>query len=694
MKKFIFNIMFFVGLASLMLPGLTSCTDKPDAENYYTFKGQMMSQYLKSKDDLSLFASVVERAGLMDQLSAYGKYTCFAPDNNAIQKFLDSVKVASVEDLTVEECDTLARTHLVNSIYSTSDLANFNNGVLTTQNMMKRNISVSSSIDKDQNAVIVLNRSAQIYFAFQNDSVENGIVQRVNNVITNSVNSIANMLRDNQEAQLFAKALEATGLEMLLDTVIRDKSYNKDDYVKAISYTTGGSIKERAIAPEEKLYGFTAFVVKDEVLQKKHKVSDLRGLYDLACSIYDPMYPEDMGTPSHGFDSLSSPKNPLYRFMAYHLLDRNVQSLSYLTVREDVCVDPDYANPIDWYTTMLPGTMIKCEHLINRKWVGGDVYSGYYINRRYDGENYRISGVKVDNPTETVDAINGIYFYVSDILKFDKTTQETIDNDRIRMDFSTIFPEIMTNNIRMQGNFDKGDGGTDRENITDRDIGFNYFFPAGYLKGVVLAGTDAHFLYRRPCINYYSMFGDEMIANGVFDITFNLPPFPFEGDWQIRLGFAPMDPTQGASRGAVQVFYDGVAQGIPLNMDIRISDAQIYGSSTFPTYSTIRDDDEKRQADFKNLKNKGYYRGPFSVYHTSSKGKIGERFADQASTVRKVLCTVTVTKDDLNKTHTLRIKNVSQRNASNKEAMLDYLEFVPKSVYGVGGTSGQTEDDL
>ena len=683
--------MFFVGIASLTIPSVTSCSDEPDAENYYTFTGQMMSQYLKTNEDLSLFAKIVERAGLMDQLSAYGKYTCFAPNNEAINHYLDSIK-KPLEQLTDADCDTLARTHLINAIYSTSDMGNFNNGILTTQNMMKRNISVSSTLDKDQNAVIVLNKHSQIFFAFQNDSVENGIIHRVNNVITNSVNSIANMIKNNPEAKIFAEGLRATGLEILLDTLIRDKSYNRDNYQKYISYTTGGNIKERAIAPEDKLYGFTAFVVKDEVF-KQHNATDLQGLYELACKIYDPMYPEDATGPSHGMDSLTSPKNPLYRFMAYHLLDRNVQSLSYLTVREDVCVDPDYANPIDWYTTMLPGTMIKCEHLINRKWVGSSVFNGYYINRRYDGEKYTKTGVKVDNPTEAVDAINGIYFYVSDILKFDKETQETIDNDRIRMDFSTIFPEIMTNNIRMQGNFDKGDGGADRENITDHDIGFNYFFPAGYLKGVTLAGTDAHFLYRRPCINYYSMFGDEMIANGVFDITFNLPPFPFEGDWQIRLGFAPMDPSQGASRGAVQVYYDGQAQGIPLNMDIRVSDAQIYGSSTFPTYSSIREDDEARQADFKILKNKGYYRGPFSVYHTSSKGKIGERFADQASTVRKVLCTVTISKEDLKKTHTLRIKNVSTQNAKYKEAMLDYLELVPKSVFGVGGESG-SEDDL
>ncbi|MCF0209258.1 MAG: fasciclin domain-containing protein, partial [Bacteroidaceae bacterium] len=127
MKKFILNILFIIGFTSLTVSSLLSCSDEPDAENYYTFTGQMMSQYLKSNDDLSQFATIVERAGLMDQLSAYGKYTCFAPSNQAIDNYLKSVG-KSLDDLTAADCDTLARTHLVNSIYSTSDMSRFDNG--------------------------------------------------------------------------------------------------------------------------------------------------------------------------------------------------------------------------------------------------------------------------------------------------------------------------------------------------------------------------------------------------------------------------------------------------------------------------------------------------------------------------------------------------------------------------------------
>ena len=38
---------------------------------------------------------------------------------------------------------------------------------------------------------------------------------------------------------------------------------------------------------------------------------DLRALWELACKIYDPVYPEDAGKPGHGCDQLTDSINPL-----------------------------------------------------------------------------------------------------------------------------------------------------------------------------------------------------------------------------------------------------------------------------------------------------------------------------------------------------------------------------------------------
>ena len=54
-------------MAALWLGG---CSDEPDSEYFYTFTGEMMSDYLRSAErpQYSEFEENVERAGLMDLL--------------------------------------------------------------------------------------------------------------------------------------------------------------------------------------------------------------------------------------------------------------------------------------------------------------------------------------------------------------------------------------------------------------------------------------------------------------------------------------------------------------------------------------------------------------------------------------------------------------------------------------------------
>ena len=692
MKKLSLNILYLLGIFAFVIPSMQSCNDEPDGDNFYSFTGQMMSEYLTANTQYSQFATIVQRAGLMDQLSAYGHYTCFAPTNDAVNAYLDK-KGKTMETLTDADCDTLARTHLVNVMYSVSEMGGESStSVLPTQNMMRRNLQITHDKDENGNSVVVVNGNSRVFFEHQDDSVENGIMQPVNAVIENSTLSVPSLIKKNPRVSIYMQALEATKLVEKLEAY-KDNDYDPKDYEEKIQYMTGGSIYEVANPPDQHLYGFTAFLVPDEILKNNYNVTDLRGLYDLACGIYDTMYPDDVNKPEHAFDHLTDPINPLYRFMAYHLLDRNVQGYNYLTVRDDVGVDKSLANTTDWYTTMLPYTMIKVERLNVAKWQGPNgILGDRYINRRYD-DTHTVRGVHIQpsvEPEYITDGNNGVYFYIDDIIAFDETTRDVVQNCRIRMDFSTIFPEIMSNNIRMNGTYTKDD---ESKYDDSYKYGKNYFFPAGYLKNVTFSdnNTGGHFIYRRPRCNYYSMHGDEMIANGVFDLEFVIPPVPFESDWQIRLGFAPMDASQGASRGIFQIYFDDVAQGIPLNMDERINSTAVYGASSFPDYLEIRDNDEKRAEDFKILKNKGYYRGPYSIFHDANNNvNTGERFAKQPSTVRKVLCTVHIKPGQ---DHRLRIRNVSTFRAKEKEAMLDYLEFVPKSVYGVND-GGAAEDDL
>ncbi len=686
MKKITFNILAILSLFSLGMTTFSSCSDEPDADSFYTFKGKMMSEYLQSDNNFSEFATIVQRAGLMDQLSAYGHYTCFLPNNDAVKAYLNKHNLSSVADLSDSQCDTIARTHLLPEMFSVSDMAD---GMLASQNMIKRNVQVEHKSDANNNSVVVVNSNSTIYFEHQDDSVENGIVHQIDVVLENSTKTVGSLLMQNDEVSIFATAIHETGLDERMDSV-EDRQYAKDyERYKNSKWamqmlTTGSRSAEAVYYPESKKYGFTAFVVPDAVLKRKG-INNIKELYDEAAKIYSSVYPEDVDKDGWKFENLKDSINPLKRLLQYHILDRNVQGYNFLTVREDAGIDINIVNPTDWYTTLLPYTMLKVEKLTVSKWAGPTgVVGDRYLNRRYD-DTHNIYGVHVE-PTvpEQYDnnAINGIYFYVDDILKFDNNTRDNVHNCRIRMDFSTIFPEIMTNNIRMNG-----------KTITQGGVGGkNYQFPQGYLEGVILRG-DSRLTYWYPRSHYWGSHGDEMDAQEVFDITFNLPPVPFSGEWQVRLGFPPMNKKDDhAERGQMQVYFDNKATGIPLNMAERIKDESVYGSTTFPDYANIRDDDEKRQEDFKILKNKGYYRGPHSMF-VSSDGTMatkGSALSTIANCARKVLCTVYI---EAGKPHTLRIKNVSTILPKRKEATLDYLELVPKSVYGVSD-SGSSEDDL
>lgn len=674
MKKYSLMFLFVVAILGFV----SSCSDEPDSSNFYTFKGQMMSEYLYGHEEFSDFTKIVERAGMMDLLATYGAYTCFPPTNDAVKTYLNKHGLSSISDLTDADCDTIARTHLVDNMYATSDM---DDGVLTTANMNRRYIEVSHGMDEDDNAVVFLNGTSHIIFTMQDDSVENGIMQPITEVLESSNRMILDVMRTNPNIALYVDALEQAGFADSLYQY-RDDEWDPSVYprYRYVSHVN----KETATVPDEKRVGFTLFIPTDSVLREKYNITTVEDLYKKACEIYDEVYPEDANADYHDFAHIRHPKNPLNRFLAYHIVTRDVKGWNYLTPVKDVGILTSVMNPVDWYETMLPHTMMKFERLTVRKWAGSSIVGQRYVNRRYDNE-FSIPGARIYAKVEDdykQDALNGRYFYVDDILAFDTTTRDIVDNARIRMDFSTIFPELMTNDIRLN----ERNGGMkfqDPDYDETGKYGRNYYFPNGYLKGVTI-NEGCHFVYRRPHDYYDSYEGDEMNLFGDFDITFKIPPVPYEGDWQIRIGFAA-EPT----RGVAQIYFDDKPQGIPLDMTRQLNDPSILGADWKADYNSMSQID--LSTDQKVLKNKGYYRGAAGGYRYNGAGATTTTiFATQPHTIRLVICTTHI---DPNKDHYLRIRSVSVKQGNDNEFMLDYLELVPKSVYGVTD-EGQMEDML
>lgn len=682
----------FVGTLLVMLTPtlmLTSCSDEPDSQYFYTFTGEMMSDWLKSPErpQYSEFAEIVERAGLMDLLSTYGHYTCFAPSNEAVDKFLKGRGLSSVSQLSDADCDTIARTHLVSYMYTTYDMIGHK---LPTVNMLNRYLATEPGFDNDSNAVIFLEKQAHIYFDLKDDSVENGIVQPIDMVIEKSNSYITDLMRENPKISTFYNALKATGVinDVML---VEDENYNPKDHEPY--YMTSGdaeSDKRRYDAPDTKKYGYTFFIEPDELLESKYgiKKGDLRALYDLACEIYDQVYPQDVNAPGHSFENLTDSVNPLHRFVQYHILNMIAAGADDLTPQEipnkppfdgAIGIDETLVNPCDWHYTLLPHTMIKVDKVTVSKYLGGCKKGQRYINRRYDAK-YNFIGQRIEPNDDEYDhdGINGHYFYVDDIVAFTKNVQDIIHNVRIRMDFNTVFPEFITNGLRILGD-------PFQQRSTEDKYGRNWYFPDGYLDGVT--STNCKLTWRRP-ISWADIYmWDEFNLTGNYDITFRLPPVPFDGEWQVRLGY-----TQQNSRGVAQIYIDNIPQGIPLDMTIKLDDDYYIGEDFI---DNIEDYDnmapEEKAEYYKSLKNLGVYPHPRSLF--CDNGGQGSKAYNITYNIgiRRIISQSYL---DSTKDHYMRIRVASDgKQGNNNEFALDFLELVPKSVYGADG-EGEMEDDL
>ncbi len=691
MKSLKYNILCVISFATLLAPSLSSCSDEPSSENFYTFTGEMASDYLKNREQYSEFKDIVERAGLMDLLSTYGHYTCFVPSNDAVNNYLSSIGKSSVSDLTDADCDTIARTHLVNNMYTTIEMSQDR---LPTANMLGRYIATSSGFDENNNAVIYLEGVSKILFELQDDSVENGVMQPIDKVIEKSNNYISDLLRDNPRISTFYNALLATDVISEIMKV-EDESYDRTAYPRY--YYKSHTWNEVGWVPDTKKYGYTVFVEPDELLESKYGIAkgDLHALYNKACELYDPVYPEDVSKEGHSFDHLTDSINPLHRYMQYHILTRYTAGTSDLTpmdvnigkVNGAFGFEESLINPVDWFQTLLPHTMIKVEKLTLADYLGNGTRGERYINRRYDN-TYKIEGSHIDATIESDvihDGLNGHYFYVDDIVAFSYDVQNKVQNMRIRMDFSTVFPEVMTNGLRFEGDPTKDDDASRPDDSATPKNGRNYYFPLGYLDGVTF--SNCYVVLRRPHINFWSWQGDEWNLFGDYDFTFRLPPIPYSGDWQIRLGFCAIE-----TRGVMQVYFDGVPQGIPLDMT-KYLNSEMYIGDRFVTdegpgaYDKMTD--EEKAEEQKLLKNLGAYRAPRSIFHFSTSDKFF--FVGNERTYRRILCQTYM---DATKDHYIRFRVASDgKQGNNNEFMLDYLEMVPKSVYGVD-SDGEMEDDL
>lgn len=599
------SIMKKIGILLIFISLVSSCIKEDQA--FTTFTGDMIYSYLKSDTAYTEYVKIIDKAGLRGMLSAYGSYTCLAPNNSAFRKYYATFGTNfKFDSLRQGQVDTLARTHIVINKFLAIEQKD---GVLPNVNMDQRVIEIKFTTNTETNALmIMLNDSSQI--VLRDKEVYNGVIQGLNRVLTPSNALLPDLIGKNPNLSIFFEALELTHLSDSL-TKIKDDKYNptqefKDEYNSYL-----------IVNPSERKYGYTALVESNTVFQS----SGINNLSDLIQKAKE-LYPSDA---SYDAD-FANRNNSLNQFVAYHLVNKAIFYNTFFYMRDAV---KNYT-PDEYLETLLPNKIIRASR----------VSSNVTLNQNTD-----FTTIVPSAGSKTT--INGVYHLITKMLVYSDNVEKMLQNNRIRFDIVSLFPEMTNNKIRGSEGFMSINNGS----------GDRFGFEPGYLEYMKMS-KDTRLIYlagrQGQWANYQA---DELMGLGAYDITMRLLPVP-PGTYELRFGYSAND-----ARSITQVYIDNKPIGIPLDLRIKSSDARI-------GYVLDASTDDNGFENDKTMRNRGYMKAPSTYLYGSTIGR------NASNIMRRIIGTFTFYDYQ---PHYLRFKSVTSNLAS--QCMMDYFEYVPKSVY-------------
>ena len=631
----------FLGVASFMFSSLffVSCVDNDDdvPENYYKSTKVSATGFLQQhQDKFGNFITILKRTPYYSMLDTYGNYTLFAPEDSAVNNFLASEGFASIEAMSDEDCAKMARTHIIkNRAVFTTDVAEGQLGL--NMNDAAVTLSSDSMLLGEKKLTYYINKNSRM-IEF-NDSVNNGVVHILDHTIAQTDSLLAATIGQDSTLQLFYMALKETGMDQLISDY-KDESYScgVDSTEKGymVRCTSGSQDYTRSFWVGKRYFKYTAFVEPDSIYHK-YGIQTLDQLKAYAKKIYDQTYPEDAGLYD---DDPTNRKNPLNRFISYHLLPRYGDYNAWVQSGElrEHCWVTTLTDPEEFYETMCPGTIMRF----------AAPPAGLFINRKGVRNNAKVRGVRVLSESESgksnQNALNGVYYYIDDILAYTPEVRDVVLNCRIRIDATTLSPDFMNCN---------GRGRYGEDILTG--------FKNGYITNWKV--SDETYVGVHSDVGYWNSYcANAVCISGVFDVSIKLPPVP-SGTYEVRLGY-----TCGEERGVVQVYMNNVACGIPV-------DLRVYGAD--PTIGWIDDkefaDEDEIKANDKAMHNRGFMKGPDSYHPYDGENTMRATMWN----LRRVLTTQYLTPE---KDYWLRFRQVL--DDPNRYWSFDYIELCPKSIYG------------
>ncbi|MDR1763407.1 MAG: fasciclin domain-containing protein [Dysgonamonadaceae bacterium] len=629
-KRIIMAALLFIGLA------FQACMDDA-VQNFRTAEEDGITSYLrKDPDRYSEFLKLMEAVGIDNLLDARGNYTCFIPINEAVTRYYQE-KGITFDQMTNEAIEEIVYSHIIRLESPTDEPITtdlFPNGTIGYANMLGKFIQTTY----DSIGNIYVNQTAKILIPDQDKEtykIFNGVIHTIDRVLEPSRGRLSGLIEAQERYSLFAEALKETGLLDSLEAYINedyDRRYKAgeiaDEMVSLSTFNNEGNYTNKGgklKTPASWNIGFTALMESDEVYAQ----AGIRTLDDLR------KYAEEHVVPkiASAYNDMKNPNNSLRRFIGYHILDRTMDVSDFIP---KVWTDSYYTKDadalgviVDYSGTLDPYGIVE----IRRD------SKGPILNRRSDG-----TAVRVLTETGNV-AENGMFHGLDRILVYDGGVESDVLNKRLRMDATSLLPEMHTN--RLKGNAPYGKG---------------LIFPQGYLKNLVQLTPETQIQYGGAMSSGWAdLHLDEILISGKYDVMLKLPPLP-EGTYEIRLGY-----TANAKRGVLQISLDGTPLGIPLDMTKQANDPNI----GYVRPGDNADDPDGIEND-KMMRNRGYMKGPNTILTSMSGSQVLRMYQ---GSIRRILTTSRLNRGE----HWLRFKSVE--DIDTREFMFDYLELVPSSAY-------------
>lgn len=719
MNKNIFKYGLVIAAGAVL--SLTSCLEDPNESNLYTKMGKTIEDFLQENNDqLSMFNAIMKRTGYDRTMAAYGQYTCFAPVNEGVQEYLDSLLAdpkgkldshgnkngltsATVEGMSDSLCLDFVKLHLCDGEYTTLKMG----GGASVSTMLDR--IISTSVDAKGNTLLGDLNPATIIL--ENNEMENGYVHVVNKAVTFSSKKIPDVLEADGRFTIFTEALQKTGLEYVIGKDCLTEKPETYDMGDDHNDTNGSSL----YYPKTCKIRYTLFAETDAVL-KKYGINNFNDLVEKCKEWYGSSsvadggwydYPGEMGLKVTTGNNFKDSMNVVNMFVRYHIL--------YCGMAADQLVfdqNTDYAGskwnyvmggePYDYYETMLPHTLVKIWQPISTR--GTDLEGNVdkektnYINRYITNNTltdelatmgteemhtYVSQGVEVSR--SILSAYNGYIHPINKPLIYDRQVVNGVLNERIRFDATTMLPEFINNGIRNATYAQimaKNGGGS----------GARVAFPQNFFDGVVCYTSGSALRYNVKG-DYRLYQADAFQGWGQYDVAVRIPPLP-TGNYEIRLLYAAM------SHGGMMQFYLGTSSNMQTMKALDIPlDVRIVETDDRIGWTASNTEDDAGVATDKAMHNRGYMRAPvsfmghpkangyntgtFVVPHGSTIEEINSIISgdhccrtDGVVELRRVLAKQKLYQKDA---YWFRIKSVIN-DETDLKWQLDFIEFIPTSL--------------